>query len=40
MFNLSLIEGKILKKMLIVEDDVTFLGLLSHVLRNQFEIYE
>ena len=40
MFNLSLIEGKILKKILIVEDDVTFLGLLSHVLRNQFEIYE
>jgi len=33
-------KGKILKKMLIVEDDVTFLGLLSHVLRNQFEIYE
>ena len=29
-----------MKKMLIVEDDVTFLGLLSHVLRNQFEIYE
>ena len=34
MFNLSLIEGKILKKILIVEDDVTFLGLLSHVLSN------
>ena len=29
-----------MKKILIVEDDVTFLGLLSHVLRNQFEIYE
>ncbi len=29
-----------MKKILIVEDDVTFLGILSHALRSQFEIYE
>ena len=28
-----------MKKILIVEDDVTFLRILSHVLGNQFEIY-
>lgn len=29
-----------LKKILIVEDNVTFLEILSHALRHQFEIYE